>query len=168
MVRPNAEITDHQLCLTAHREESLMPLLDTTLPRFEKCAIVIDDALPTGLAMNAAAVLALSIGDAYGESALGPDVKDRDGQVHQAITEVPLPILKADAQVLHSIVTKALAEPDVFLVDFTSAAQAARDYGSYMQSMEVTGSQDHVYVGVAVVGAKKAVQRLSGSLPLYR
>ena len=140
----------------------------TALPRFEKCAIVIDDALPTGLAMNAAAVLALSIGDAYGESALGPEVKDRDGQVHHAITEVPLPILKADAQALRGIVAKALSEPDVFLVDFTSSAQAARDYGSYMQAMEVTAAEDHVYVGVAVVGAKKAVQRLSGSLPLYR
>lgn len=145
-----------------------MPSLENTLPRFEKCAIVVDGALPTGLAMNAAAVLALSIGDAYGESALGPDVKDRDGQLHAAITEVPLPILKADAQVLRGIVSKALAEPDVFLVDFTSVAQAARDYGSYIQAMEVTGAEEHVYVGVAVVGAKKAVQRLSGSLPLYR
>ncbi|WP_194908613.1 DUF2000 domain-containing protein [Catenulispora rubra] len=145
-----------------------MPSPENTLPRFEKCAIVIDDALPTGLAMNAAAVLALSIGDAYGETALGPEVKDRDGQVHAAITEVPLPILKADTQALHGIVAKALAEPDVFLVDFTSAAQAARDYGTYIESMEVTSAEDHVYVGVAVVGAKKAVQRLSGSLPLYR
>lgn len=145
-----------------------MPSPENTLPRFEKCAIVIDDALPTGLAMNAAAVLALSIGDAYGETALGPEVKDRDGQVHAAITEVPLPILKADTQALHGIVAKALAEPDVFLVDFTSAAQAARDYGTYIQAMEVTPAAEHVYVGVAVVGAKKAVQRLSGSLPLYR
>ncbi|MEY9855664.1 hypothetical protein ABH935_001268 [Catenulispora sp. GAS73] len=145
-----------------------MPSPENTLPRFEKCAIVIDDALPTGLAMNAAAVLALSIGDAYGQTALGPEVKDRDGQVHAAITEVPLPILKADTQALHGIVSKALAEPDVFLVDFTSAAQAARDYGTYIESMEVTSAEDHVYVGVAVVGAKKAVQRLSGSLPLYR
>lgn len=145
-----------------------MPSPENTLPRFEKCAIVIDDALPTGLAMNAAAVLALSIGDAYGDTALGPEVKDRDGQVHAAITEVPLPILKADKQALHGIVAKAMAEPDVFLVDFTSAAQAARDYGTYIASMEVTSAEDHAYVGVAVVGAKKAVQRLSGSLPLYR
>jgi hypothetical protein len=145
-----------------------MPTLENALPCFEKCAIVIDDALPTGLAMNAAAVLALSIGDAYGESALGPDVKDRDGQVHYAITEVPLPILKADTQALRGIVAKALAEPDVFLVDFTSTAQAARNYGAYVEAMEATAAEEHVYVGVAVVGAKKAVQKLSGSLPLYR
>jgi hypothetical protein len=37
-----------------------------------------------------------------------------------------------------------------------------------MQAMEVTGAAEQVYVGVAVVGAKKAVQKLSGSLPLYR
>ncbi|MEY9910391.1 hypothetical protein ABIA35_006635 [Catenulispora sp. MAP12-49] len=148
-----------------------MPMPDATnatLPRFEKCAIVIDGALPTGLAMNAAAVLALSIGDAYGESALGPQVKDRDGQLHQPITEVPLPVLKADPEVLRGIVAKALAEPDVFLVDFTASAQAARDYGSYMQAMQDTGAEEHQYVGVAVAGAKKAVQKLSGSLPLYR
>ena len=63
-----------------------MSTLENALPRFEKCAIVIDEALPTGLAMNAAAVLALSIGDAYGEAALCPDVKDLDVQVHYAIT----------------------------------------------------------------------------------
>lgn len=145
-----------------------MPLLENILPAFEKCAIVIDDALTAGLAMNAAAVLALSIGDAYGETALGPDVKDRDGRVHPAITQVPLPILKAGSEVLHGIVTKALADPDVFLVDFTAAAQAARDYGDYIRSMEDTGADEHVYVGIALVGKKKAVQRLSGSLPLYR
>jgi hypothetical protein len=145
-----------------------MPLPENVLPAFEKCTIVIDDALPTGLAMNAAAVLALSLGDVYGESALGPDVKDRDGRVHPAIIEVPLPILKADTQALHGILTKALAEPDVFVVDFTAAAQAARDYGDYIRSMETTGAEEHVYVGVALVGKKKAVQKLSGSLPLYR
>jgi hypothetical protein len=141
---------------------------EKVLPVFEKCAIVIDDVLPTGLAMNAAAVLALSVGDAFGESLLGPDVKDRDGRVHPGITDVPLPILKAGADALHGIVAKALLEPDVFLVDFTSAAQAARNYGDYIRSMEETGAEGHVYVGIALAGKKKAVQRLSGSLPLYR
>jgi hypothetical protein len=145
-----------------------MPSSETVLPVFEKCAIVIDDALPTGLAMNAAAVLALSVGDVFGESLLGPDVKDRDGRVHPGITDVPLPILKAGSEVLHGIVAKALQEPDVFLVDFTSAAQAARNYGDYITAMEATGAEGHVYVGIALAGKKKAVQRLSGSLPLYR
>ena len=141
---------------------------EKVLPVFEKCAIVIDDELPTGLAMNAAAVLALSVGDAFGASLLGPDVKDRDGRVHPGLTDVPLPILKAGSEALHGIVAKALAEPDVFLVDFTSAAQAARDYDAYMRAMEQTGAEGHVYVGIALAGRKKAVQRLSGSLPLYR
>jgi hypothetical protein len=145
-----------------------MPSPEKILPPFEKCAIVIDDVLPAGLAMNAAAVLALSVGDVFGELLLGPDVEDRDGRVHPGITDVPLPILKAGSEVLHGIIAKALAEPDVFLVDFTSAAQAARDYGDYIRSMEATGAEGHVYVGIAVAGKKKAVQRLSGSLPLYR
>src|SRR5437879_4644843 len=84
----------------------------------------VDGARPRGRAMNAAAVLALSVGHAYGRSVLGPDVKDRDGQVHRALTAAPLPILKADWHVLREIVGKVLADPEVFLVDFTTVAQA--------------------------------------------
>jgi hypothetical protein len=145
-----------------------MSLIEDVLPAFDKCAIVVDAALPAGLAMNAAAVLALSVGDAYGACVLGPDVKDRDGRVHRAITAAPLPILKADGEALRGIVAKAVADPEVFVVDFTASAQAARDYGDYTRTMEATGADEHEYVGVALVGAKKAVNRLSGSLPLYR
>jgi hypothetical protein len=143
-------------------------LIENILPAFDKCAIVVDGALPAGLAMNAAAVLAFSVGHAYGESVLGPDVKDGDGQAHRGITAAPIPILKADAQALHTIVAKAHAEPDVFLVDFTAVAQAARDYGDYTQAMMTSGSEEHVYVGVALAGSKKAVNKLTGSMPLYR
>ncbi len=145
-----------------------MSLIENVPPAFDKCAIVVDGELPVGLAMNAAAVLALSIGNAYGGEVLGPDVKDGDGQTHRAITAAVLPILRADKEILHGIVARAHAEPEVFLVDFTATAQAARDYGDYTENMASTGAADHVYVGVALVGAKKAVNKLTGSLPLYR
>ena len=145
-----------------------MSLIENVLPSFEKCAIVIDGALPSGLAMNAAAVLAISLGHAYGDTVLGPDVKDRDGRVHRAITAAPIPILKSDAEALSEIVAKAAADPELFLVDFTKVAQAARGYDDYTASMAATGSDEHTYVGIALVGSKKAVNRLAGSLPLFR
>lgn len=145
-----------------------MPLLENIRPPFDKCAIVVDGALPTGLAMNAAAVLAFSLGHAYGEAVLGPDVKDRDGQVHRGITAANMPILRADAEGLRDLIAKAGADPELYLVDFTALAQAARDYEAYTQSMAETGATEHVYVGVAVVGTRKAVNKLAGSMPLYR
>jgi hypothetical protein len=143
-------------------------LIENVLPPFDKCAIVVDGALPAGLAMNAAAVLAFSLGHSYGQPVLGPDVKDRDGQVHRAITAAPIPILRADAAGLRTIVAKASADPELFLVDFTEVAQAARDYGDYTASMGAAGSDEHVYAGLALVGSKKSVNRLTGSMPLYR
>jgi hypothetical protein len=143
-------------------------LIENVLPRFDKCAIVVDGALPSGLAMNAAAVLAFSLGHVYGQPVLGPDVKDRDGQVHRAITAAPIPILTADAEGLRVIVAKASADPELFLVDFTEAAQAARDYDDYTASMVAAGSDEHVYVGLALAGPKKSVNRLTGSMALYR
>lgn len=145
-----------------------MSLMENVLPAFEKCAIVVDGGLPAGLAMNAAAVLAFSLGDAYGGPVLGPDVKDRDGRVHRAITAAAIPVLRSDPEGLRALVSKAGADPEVFLVDFTAAAQAARDYADYARATEEAGSDEHVYVGVALVGSKKAINKLSGSMPLYR
>jgi hypothetical protein len=143
-------------------------LIEIAAAPFDKCAIVVDGALPAGLAMNAAAVLAFSLGHTYGHSVLGPDVKDQDGQVHRAITAAPIPILRSDAPGLKELVAKAGADPELFLVDFTAVAQASRDYDDYTRAMGELSADGQVYVGVALVGSKKAVNRLSGSLPLFR
>ena len=112
-----------------------MSLIENVVPPFDKCAIVVDGELPLGLAMNAAAVLAFSLGNAYGQPVLGPDVKDQDGQVHRAITAAPIPILRSDAAGLKALVAKAGADPELFMVDFTAVAQAARDYDDYTRNM---------------------------------
>ena len=145
-----------------------MSLIENVVPPFDKCAIVVDGELPMGLAMNAAAVLAFSLGHSYGGPVLGPDVKDQDGQVHRAITAAPIPILRSDAEGLKALVAKAGADPELFMVDFTAVAQAARDYDDYTRSMGEMSADEHVYVGLALVGSKKAVNKLVGSMPLYR
>ncbi|WP_051452430.1 DUF2000 domain-containing protein [Actinospica robiniae] len=145
-----------------------MSLIENVAAPFDKCAIVVDGELPVGLAMNAAAVLAFSLGDSYGQGVLGTDVKDRDGQVHRAITAAPIPILRSDAVGLKALVAKAAADPELFMVDFTAVAQAARDYDDYSRNMGGMSADEHVYVGLALAGFKKAVNKLTGSMPLYR
>jgi len=134
-----------------------------------KVAIVIDAGLPPGLAANTAAVLALSLGRQV-ESIIGPELKDGSGSAHAGITTVPIPILTADAATVKQIRSRAAAEADagLLVVDFTDCAQRTRRYDDYAQLLEAATEADIAYLGVAMHGPRKLVQRLTGSLPLMK
>jgi hypothetical protein len=141
--------------------------LESMVAQYEKCAFVIEKDLAVGLAMNTVAALSMSVGR-FVEGIIGDSVKDADGQVHTGITAIPLPILKGAATDLRDIVLKAAEVPDVFVVDFTAVAQSSRSYGEYTDRTAELATGELPYVGVAVCGSKSAVNKLTGSLPLYR
>jgi hypothetical protein len=132
-----------------------------------KVAIVVDAAMPAGLAANTAAVLALTLGRRF-EALVGHDLKDGDGSVHPGITTVPMPILTADTATIRSIRDASVAGDGLFVVDFTNCAQRTRTYGDYAEQLEASTGDAIVYLGVALCGPKKMVQKLTGSLPLMR
>lgn len=135
--------------------------------RPERISIVIDGELPSGLAINAAAVLAMTLGNRM-EGVIGADVPDRDGLVHPGITTLNVPILRGSADLLRDLVLEAAKVDDIFATSFTSVAQAARAYGEYAAQLRDLGTADLTYVGVGLAGPTRAVNRLIGSLPLYR
>jgi hypothetical protein len=59
--------------------------------------MVIDGDLPRGLAVNAAGVLAVTLGRRI-EGIVGPDVSDAFGEPHAGLVNVPIPVLAADAE----------------------------------------------------------------------
>src|SRR3954470_22743403 len=63
-------------------------------PMPERCVIVVDADLPPGLAANAAAVLALTLG-AREPALAGADLVDADGREHPGLIPIGLPVLKA-------------------------------------------------------------------------
>lgn len=132
-----------------------------------KVAIVVDAALPPGLAANTAAVLAMTLGRRV-EALLGPDLKDGDGSVHPGITNAPIPILTAPAEKVKEIREKAAADEELLLIDFTDRAQRSKTYDDYADLLREATSEQLTYLGVALHGPKKPVQRLTGSLPLLR
>lgn len=134
--------------------------------RSDKVAIIIDGALPAGLAANTAAVLALTLGRRV-ESIIGPDLKDADGSTHLGITNIPMPILTTTADDVKSLRSRAIAD-DLLVIDFTDSAQRTRTYDDYTQLLENATDESIRYIGIAVHGHRKAVQRLTGSLPLLR
>ena len=57
---------------------------------------------------------------------------------------------------------------DVAAVDFTDLAQSCRTYGEFIEKMARTGPGELRYLGMALLGPRHQVDRLTGSLPLLR
>jgi len=57
---------------------------------------------------------------------------------------------------------------DVFVVDFTSVAQSSRSYEEYTRRTAKLTTGELPYIGIALCGSKTAVDKITGSLPLYR
>lgn len=132
-----------------------------------KCVIVLDGALPQGKSANIAAILGISLGRALPE-VVGPDVSDGSGTVHPGIIAFPVPILRGDRESLRALREKLRTEPfsGLFAAEFTDLAQGCRTYGEFQERMAAAPEDGLRYLGIAVCGEKKLVNRLTGNLPL--
>jgi hypothetical protein len=135
-------------------------------PMPERCVIVVDQDLPPGLAANAAAVLALTLG-AREPALAGADLVDGDGQEHPGLIPIGLPVLKAPRASLTDLRGRA-AEAGLGVVDFPAFGQTTTDYEAVRTAVAATAASDLEYLGVAVYGARRPVGRLTGNLPLLR
>lgn len=135
----------------------------------EKCVMVLDEGLPLGLAANTAGILGITLGKRIPE-AVGQDVTDRSGRTHPGIIEFPVPILRADRETLYEL-RERLYEPAfaaLTVVDFSDVAQGCKTYDEYIAKVARIGADRLHYLGLAFCGAKKLVNKLTGSLPLLR
>lgn len=138
-------------------------------PETEKSILIVDEELPIGLIANTAAILGMTLGKRMSEL-VGRDVADADKNTHLGIIEIPLPILKASANKVREL-RNLLYTPDfadLTVVDFSNLAQSCKVYEDYIQKMENTRTDTLTYWGIAIVGNKKKVNKLTGSLPLLR
>lgn len=131
-----------------------------------KCVMVLADDLPVGLAVNAAGVLAVTLGHKV-PGLLPEDAPDASGQLHAGLINVPLPILVTGRAGLQTLRERAAAQGDLTLVGFSDVAQHARTYDAYVSALAVTPSEALGYLGLALYGPKKALNKLVGNLPLY-
>ena len=135
----------------------------------EKCVMVIDENLPLGIIANTAAILGITLGRQMPE-VVGADVTDQSGHVHLGIIEFPVPILRGTTESIKEMREK-LYQPDyadLTVVDFSDLAQGCKTYDEFIEKMSAVPESDLRYFGVAVCGAKKKVNKLTGSLPLLR
>ena len=135
----------------------------------DKCVLVIDEAMPRGLAANTAAILGITWGRLRPEL-VGEDVTDAAGAIHPGIIRTPVPVLSGRPETFQTL-RRQLAElefADVAAVDFTDLAQSCRTYGEFIEKMARTGPGELRYLGMALLGPRHQVDRLTGSLPLLR
>lgn len=138
-------------------------------PQQEKCVLVLDEALPMGLAANTAAILGIALGRAAPQL-VGQDVADAAGTAHRGIIRFPVPVLRAPTGRIRQL-RALLAKPEyagLTAVDFSDLAQSCKTYDEFIRRMAQTEEGGLQYLGLAICGAKKQVNRLTGSLPLLR
>lgn len=135
----------------------------------EKCVMVIDEDLPPGIIANTAAIMGITLGKQIPE-VVGADVYDRSGNGHLGIIEFPVPILKGNVDAIKAI-RERLYEPEfseLTVVDFSDLAQGCKNYDEFIEKMKNVSESELNYFGIAICGAKKKVNKLTGSMPLLR
>ncbi|WP_394777568.1 DUF2000 domain-containing protein [Undibacterium sp.] len=131
-----------------------------------RCVIVLDKDLPVGRLANAAAVIALTIGQRHPQL-VGGALVDASGFAHPGLIPVGISMLGASQAELHKLRTDALAaECDV--VDFPLEGQLTKNYEEFQQAVGVIDPTDMKYVGVALIGQKKQVSKIVGRLELLK
>lgn len=123
--------------------------------------MVIDEHLPLGIIANTAAIMGITLGKKMPE-VVGTDVTDKTGNEHLGIIEFPVPILKGNAESIKAIREK------LYESDFSDLAQGCKTYDEFVEKMKEVSEIDLDYLGIAICGAKKKVNKLTGSMALLR
>lgn len=135
----------------------------------EKCVMIIDEQLPIGLVANTAAILGATLGKLFPEG-IGEDIYDSTGRKHLGIVNFPIPILKTNKEQLQTIreSISQQADPEVTIIDFSDVAQTTNSYEQYRQTLETIPTETLAYFSLCLKGKKKSINKVAGSLPLYR
>ena len=135
----------------------------------EKCVIIIDESKPLGIMANIVSILSISLGKLRPDI-VGDNTPDKSGNSHYGLIQVPVPVLKASEDKIKELRNTLFDDnySDVSCVDFSNVAQDCMTYEDYTNTMSNSGADDLVYMGLAIVGNKKKVNKLTGSLALLR
>ena len=135
----------------------------------KKNVIIIDSSLDRGVVANVASILSISLGSQI-EGLVGPAVHDHDGAIHQGLTRLPVPILGATTEEIKNIRKRfvELETEEKFLFDFSTFAQEARSYDEYIQLISKAAGNEIVYLGIALIAGKKAINKSTKGLTLIQ
>ncbi|MEJ1267819.1 DUF2000 domain-containing protein [Pantoea ananatis] len=130
-----------------------------------RCVMILNSALPAGKATNAADRYRPDRGSAAPFLA-GEALEDAATRRFPGLIPVGIPVLAADAQQLSALWPQAeQAECDI--VVFPEEGQSTTDYGAFTAAMKTQPASEWRLLGVAIVGDKKKVRKLTAKLHLF-
>ncbi|MCS3425269.1 MULTISPECIES: DUF2000 domain-containing protein [Rahnella] len=131
----------------------------------ERCVIVINQQLAAGHAANAAAVLALTLGQRH-PALVGAPLIDADNREHPGLIPIGISVLVADAEQLTQLHQHLLNDDDMDGIIFPVEGQQTTDYAAFREAVAIVPTGDLVLLGIALAGKKKVVRKLTGKLGL--
>ena len=133
-----------------------------------RVAIVVNPELPMGLLANTLGAIGIGLGAVRPE--LGAQqLLDATGRAIDISSNMPVPILQADAPGLSVLMLKALEREDGrAVVPFPAFARRLHAYADYEAGLPTRDLSDEVIDGLGLVGPSKWVRSLTGSLKLLR
>lgn len=132
----------------------------------ERCVIVVDAGLAIGSAANAAAVIALTIGQRH-PTLVGAPLIDASAFEHPGLTPIGITILAARQEDLSIILHKGI-QAGCDTISFPVQGQQTMDYAAFRAAVAQVPTSDLRYVGVALVGARKPISKIVGNLALLK
>ncbi|BCJ33421.1 hypothetical protein Athai_09240 [Actinocatenispora thailandica] len=130
-----------------------------------KWVVAVDDALPAGLAVNAAICVAAATARAV-PGLLGPDGADRGGTVHPGLPWAGCTVLAASTEQLRTLRDKASGTLGTYVADMPGLAQQTRVYDEYLARLRDVPGSELGYLAVGIVGPRNRVDKLVRRLPL--
>lgn len=138
----------------------------TTTSTPERCVIIIDTDLPAGRAANAAAVMALTVGQRHPEL-VGEPLIDASGHEHPGLIPIGIAVLAATQDELARLRDKGLTA-GCDIVDFPVEGQQTTNYAAFRDAVALVAPQDLRYVGVALVGERKPISKIVANCGLLK
>jgi len=138
----------------------------TLLPSLpERCVIVINQQLSAGHAANAAAVLALTLGQRH-PVLVGAPLIDADKREHPGLIPIGISVLVADGEQLTQLHQHLLNDEEMDGIIFPVEGQQTTDYAAFREAVSVVPTGNLELLGIALAGNKKVVRKLTGKLGL--
>ncbi|MBI5716066.1 MAG: DUF2000 family protein [Burkholderiales bacterium] len=136
----------------------------------DKVAIVLASDLAPGPAANIAACIAAGLAACRAGWA-GRPLVDASGLKTAASSHLPIAILRAEPAKMSAVMqqlTEGLMAQDSALSLFPAYAQALHDCSEYWHRHGLLAHANEAMLGIGCCGPKRWVNRMTGSLPLWR
>ncbi|KAF6667407.1 DUF2000 domain-containing protein [Pantoea sp. ARC270] len=130
-----------------------------------RCVMILNAALPAGKATNAAAVLALTLGQRHPEL-VGDALEDAERHPSPGLISTGIPVLAATDEQLRALLLEA-EEAGYDRVLFPEEGQATTDYQALSIALRQQSRRQWRLLGLAIVGDKKALRKLTAKLALF-